>query len=146
MILTALKWLWTFVSPWLGPVVTRWAPWLVPWLSGFSLRRALRAAGIAAAFTAVIWATWRLARPDPDAPVMVSVEKVEAQRWKAKSEGLEAALAKATETVRQREREAALADQYIEALKAEKEALRALSSDPDAPVFAADDPWLRGRR
>ena len=145
MIAAAFKWAWTFASPWLGPVVVRVAPWLAQYIAGFSLRRALRRLAIAGMFCAVVWGTWRLTRPDPDAPMMVAVSAVEAQRFKAENDGLRAALAKAEETMRQRERGAALADQLILSLEAEKEALRALSSNPDAPVFAADDPWLLGR-
>ena len=135
----------SFLSPWLGPVVVRAAPLLAQYVAGFSLRRVLRRIAIAAVFVGVVWGTWRLTRPDPDAPLMVAVSAVEAQRFKAENDGLKAALAKAEETLRQRERGAVLADQLILSLEAEKEALRALSANPDAPVFAADDPWLLGR-
>ena len=146
MIWGVLKWAWTFVSPLIVPRVVRYAPWLASYVAGFSLRRALRRIAIAAAFVGVIWLTWTLTRPDPDAPLMVAVSAVEAQRLKAENESLRGAVAKAEETLRQRERGAALADQLILSLEAEKEALRALSANPDAPVFAADDPWLLGRR
>lgn len=143
---TALRWAWSLVSPWLGPLVTRVAPWLVPWVSGLSLRRIARGLGLAALLTFVAWGVWRFSRPDPDAPVMVSVDAVEASRLKAENAELKAANARSQETLRQRERGEVLANQLILSLEAEKEALRALSSDPDAPVFAHDDPWLLERR
>lgn len=146
MIFNALRWAWSFLSPWLGPLVTRLAPGLVAAWPGIRLKPALRGLALAALACAVAWGTWRLVRREPDPEPMVAVSVVEAQRFKAENESLKAALARANETLRDRERQADLADQYIEALKSEKEALRALSTNPDAPVFAADDPWLLGRR
>lgn len=146
MIFNALRWAWTFLSPWLGPLVTRLAPGLAAAWPGIRLKPVLRGLALAALACAFAWGTWRLVRREPDPEPMVAVSVVEAQRFKAENESLRAALARANQTLRDRERQADLADQYIEALKAEKEALRALSTNPDAPVFAADDPWLLGRR
>lgn len=146
LIKLGVLWAWSFVSPWLGPLLTKVAPFLAAWFPGVSPRKILRGIAFVCVAGLIAWLAWRWTRPDPDAVAMVAVPVVEAQRFRAENEKLKAAIAKSEETIRLRAREAELADQYIEALKAEKEALRAQSSDPDAPVFAADDPWLRGRR
>jgi hypothetical protein len=137
---------WSFVAPTLGPVITKFAPWLAPFVSAIAWRRIARGVAIASLLGAVGLSVWWLSRPDPYALRMVSVPEVEAQRFKAEAAALKKAIADAKETIRQREKESDLADQYIKALEAEKEALRAQSSDPHSAVFAADDPWLLQRR
>lgn len=140
-----LAFLWSFVSPWLGPLVVRVAPWLATTFPSLSIRRVIRGVALIGFAAVIAWGTWRIMRRDPDAEPVVAVSVVEAQRYKAENESLRRALAKAEEIRRAREQEAQLAEDYLTALKAEKEALRAQSSDPDAPVFAADDPWLLAR-
>lgn len=146
MLSFALRWLWSFIAPWAGRLVTIVAPGLVSFWPGFSLVKVARGFALLVLAGGVAWLTWWIMRPDPSRGPLVAVSVVEAQRFKAENESLKKSLAKASETISNRDQQAALADQYIEALKSEKEALRAQSSDPDAPVFAADDPWLLGRR
>lgn len=137
---------WSYLAPTLGPIVVRVAPWLATLWPGFSLDKLLRGAGLVLLFAAVACSVWWLSRPDENAVPMVAVSAVEAQQLKAQLKAKDEALAKSKETLRLRDVEAELADTYIKTLEAEKEALRAQSSDPDTPVFSADDPWLLERR
>lgn len=146
MISFALRYLWSFVSPWAGRLITWLAPGLIPWLPSLSLGKITRGLATLAVFCAVGFAAWWFTRSSPDQGPMVSVSVVEAQRLKAENKSLKASVAKAEKTLSERERESELASQYIATLEREKESLRALSSNPDAPVFPADDPWMRQGR
>lgn len=146
MISFALRWLWSFISPWAGRVITWAAPGLLPWLPGLSLGKIARGLCLVAALGGVAWLTWLVMRPDPSKGPVIAVSAVEAQRFRAENQSLKANLARAENTLREREEYASMAEQYIDTLKAEKDAIRAQSSNPDAPVFYADDPWLRQGR
>lgn len=140
--LAALKWAWALISPWAGRGILKLLPWLlpvVPWL------KAMKPALIGCALVAVFAAVWWIARPDERLTVGQAKQVCEDANTRAELAATKRALEAAQVTLRLRSIAIGLAEDEIEGLRQEMEALRAAAPDPDAPVFAADDPWLRDR-
>ena len=142
MIVTAA---WAYLSPWLGPLllVARQSPWLAPALSIIGAWRAvLFGAVLLAAIAGVVWLRW----PEEKVTVAEAVQRCEDARLRAELIATRAALQTAEATLRLRATAIDSAESYITALNEELEKIRAEAPDPDASVFDADDPWLRGQR
>ena len=136
----ALEWLRALAAPWAGRLLLRVLPWAVPLLP--VLRGLAVAACLAAALGAVIWLAW----PDPRQMTQAEAKQAcEDAMARAELAATRDALRHAQETLRWRATAIDMAEEEIETLRTEMEALRAAAPDPDAPVFAADDPWLRRR-
>lgn len=142
LILTALRWLWAaLVTPWLGPALLRVLPFLAP-LGG--VLKAWAPAIAALVLVAVFAAGWWIARPTDLLTREEAQQACEDASVRAELAATKKALGVAQETLRQRAAAIAAAERWIEDISQEMEALRAAAPDPDDPVFAADDPWLRG--
>ena len=135
-----LSWLWALIAPWGGRLLLKALPWALPLLP--ALKAAVFSALAAAVLAGVVWLSW----PEKRLTEAEAQQACEDANMRAELDATKEALRVAQETLRQRAIAIGMAEDEIENLRQEMEALRAAAPDPDAPVFAADDPWLRGRR
>lgn len=143
-ILAALKWLWAaLVTPWLGPALLRLLPWLAP-LGGVLKGWAPVLAGLV--LVVAFAAGWWIARPADLLTPRQAQQACEDANLRAELAATKEALETAQVTLKIRSIAIGLAEQEIETLRDEMEAIREAAPDPDAPVFDADDPWLRAGR
>lgn len=139
----ALRWAWALVSPWAGRWALNLLPWLlpvVPWL------KAMKPALIGLALVTAVAAGWWLARPDERLTVTEAQQVCEDANVRAELAATKEALETARATLRHRAIAIGMAENEIETLRDEMEAIRAAAPDPDAIVFDADDPWLQRKR
>jgi len=131
---------WALVAPWAGKRLLRLLPWLVPLLP--ALKAALFGVIATAVLAGIVWLSW----PDERMTRAEAQQACADANMRAELEATKEALRVAQETLRRRDAAMDAAERWIDELEKEMEALRAAAPDPDAPVFAADDPWLRSGR
>lgn len=139
-ILTILGKAWALLAPWLGGALLTVLPWFAP-LGG--VLKAWRPVLMGLALVAVFAAGWWVARPVERLTVEEAKQVCEEANLRARLDATEQALRQAELTLQIRGRALRLLERQIEALREEREALRAAAPDPTAIVFDADDPWLR---
>lgn len=132
--------LWALVAPWGGRLLLKALPWLVPLLP--ALKAALFGVIATAVLAGVVWLSW----PEKRMTEAEAQQACEDANMRAELEATRRALQEAQATLKRRDEAIDMAEKEIDALTREMEALRAAAPDPDAPVFAVDDPWLRARR
>lgn len=135
-----LSWLWALFAPWGGRVLLRALPWLVSLLP--ALKTIVFAVAAAAVLAGIVWLSW----PDERMTRAEAQQACADANMRAELEATKEALRVAQETLRRRNAAMDAAERWIDELEKEMEALRAAAPDPDAPVFAADDLWLRSGR
>jgi len=137
-----LKFMWAWALPFVGPWIARAWPWLPSFRLSFGSLIPL--AMVCAAGFGAFWLL-RLA-PAPPRPVMIAASEVEAAALRAENASLKNAVAEADATRALREAADAHLDDEIRNLTEELAHARDASPTSSAPVFAADDPWLRAKQ
>lgn len=135
-----ISWLWALVAPWGGRLLLNALPWLVPLLP--ALKAALFGVIGTVVLAGVVWLSW----PEKRMTEAEAQQACDNANMRAELDATKKALEVAQATLRLRTEAIEMAEKEIDALTQEMEALRAAAPDPDAPVFAADDPWLRSGR
>lgn len=143
LLAAAIKAAWAFVLPWTGKFAAWALPWLVPLRAALPFARLMIGLAVIAGSIGIIaWMAW----PDKQVTIADARQLCEDSRLRAELTATKAALASAQATLRLRADTIAHAESFIESMNEEMEKIRAEAPDPDAPVFAADDPWLQRKR
>ena len=141
-IIAFVKFVWAWVLPYVGPLRAAALPWLLPLAP---LANVWRVIALGAVLAAVFAGVWWLATPEQKMTVAEAKQACEDANARAELAATREALRQAQETLRWRAKAIDIAEAEIDTLTKKMEDLRATAPDPDAPVFAADDPWLRQR-
>lgn len=130
--------------------------WAVPWaaralglagLGWVNPLSALKGLAWAALAIPVVWGSWSLASTIHESHALrLKAADARAAAAAAEAQALRGAVAQQRATLADREKQLALAAAAADQLEIENRKLRDEAPEPHAMVFAADDPWLVGRR